>query len=58
MYPDIAFRMKLRWLFHALHGLDLRQNFMQQARGVQQFKTALRAAFGQDAGNFISNALR
>ena len=55
--PDVAFGMELGRLLDALHGGDLGQDVGQQAGLVQQFEAAARAAFGQDADQFVADAL-
>ncbi len=53
--PDVALGMKLRRLRHAFHRGHFRQDVGQQSGSVQQFEPAPRAAFGQDANQFVAN---
>ena len=50
--------MKLRWLLNALHRGHFGQDVLQQTRGVQQFESAARAAFGQNSVQLFPNTLR
>ena len=54
---DIALGMKLRRLLHSLHGLDLRQDFVEQTRFVQQQKCAARMPFSQHSREFVADPL-
>src|SRR3954468_12222011 len=56
MYPDVAFRMELRWLLYAFHLFDLGQHLVQQARAVQQFERTSRIALGQHLRELITHA--
>ena len=55
--PDVALGMKFGRLRDAFHRRHFRQNVAQQAGCVQQFEPAPRAAFGQDANQFVANPL-
>ena len=56
MDPDVAFRMELRRLLHALHLLDFRQDLDEQAGFIQQFKGAARVAFRKHFEDLIADA--
>ena len=45
MLPNVAFRMKLRRLLHALHPRNFRQHLGQKPCLLQQPKRSLRTAF-------------
>ncbi len=55
--PDIAFRMILRRLRHALHLLDFRQYLFQQTGLVQQFKGAASMAFSKHFQDLVAHTL-
>jgi hypothetical protein len=56
VHPDVAFGMIFRRLLHAFHGRHFGQDLGQQAARVQQFEAAARAAFGEDARQFVADA--
>src|ERR1043166_8488197 len=56
MRPDVAFGMKLRRLFYAFHGRNLRQNLIEQPAAIEQFKPVTRPAFGQDADQLVAHS--
>lgn len=57
MHKHVAFGMELRRLFHTFHGLNLRQDFVQKATLIEQFKGMARMAFGQHASKFVADPL-
>ena len=56
VHPDVALGMELRRLLDALHLLDFRQDFVQQAGFVQQLEGAARVAFGEHLGELVADA--
>ena len=55
--PDVALGMIFGRLLDAFHGRDFRQHVGQQAARIQHFEAAPRAAFGEDADQFVANPL-
>src|SRR6185437_119611 len=54
--PDVAFGVVLRRLGDASHAHGFGQDAGEQAKLVEQFEAAARAAFGEDTGKFVANA--
>lgn len=55
--PDIAFGVELGRLADALHPGDLGEDFGEQAGFVEEFEAAAGMAFGEEAGEFVADAL-
>ena len=49
--------MEFRRLLHALHGRHFGQDLGQQAALIEQFESAARAAFGEDARQLVAHPL-
>jgi hypothetical protein len=49
--------MKLRWLFDALHGGNLGQEFVQQSGFIKELETAARAGLREDAEELVATLL-
>src|SRR5262249_16120733 len=48
--------MELGWLFDALHGLHLRQDFMQPSGLIEQRDRPPSMAFGEHLGEFLADS--
>jgi hypothetical protein len=55
--PNVAFRVELWRLLHALHPGDFREQHLEQAELVQQNKPNFRSAFDQNPDEFIADTL-
>ena len=55
--PDITLGVEFGRLGDALHARGFRKKDVEQPGGVEEFKAAAGAAFGEDAGEFITDAL-
>ena len=54
--PNVALRMKLGRLRHALHRFDLRQHLLEQPRFVQKLESAARVPFREDFHDLVTHA--
>jgi hypothetical protein len=57
MDEHIAFRMVIRRLRDALHPRDLGQHMREQPALIEELEAAAGVAFGQDAHDFVADAL-
>ena len=57
VHEHIAFGMKLRRLFHSLHGRNLGQHLLQQSGFVEQEKSLASLALGEHLGQLVAHPL-
>jgi hypothetical protein len=55
--PDVTFGMELRRLGDAFHGGDFGQQFRKEAEFVEELEATAGGAFGEEFGEFFSDAL-
>src|SRR6266853_2913600 len=55
--PHVSFRMKLRWLLHALHARYVREHDCKQSRFIEQFEPPPRGTLGQQFCQFLTYPL-